>query len=312
MKKKYHLIKWIKITKPKSKGRLGIKDLRRMNISLLCKWWWKVENGEGIWQEIVRRKYLKKAMIRMLTKNPKNSPVWNDLLKVRHIYLKGRMMRVGNGKSTSFCHDKWCGLVPLADKFRELYQINVEKKCSVEEMKRKNWRPSFRRWLHEDLQNQYRRLPDIVFRYRLNSDKDYARWDSEKSGIFSVNSTYKHLCRHEYGLNFSRIWKAKLPLKTKIFMWLVIQNSIITKDNLGKQKWKGNKSCTFCSKNESVQHLFFECSRAKCVWSLLAHSLGSVCRPNSLEQYWTWVQNILPQDPSMRTVGLAAVVWAIW
>jgi hypothetical protein len=95
-------------------------------------------------------------------------------------------------------------------------------------------------------------------------------------------------------------------------MWLVIQNSIITKDNLGKQKWKGNKSCTFCSKNESVQHLFFECSRAKCVWSLLAHSLGSVCRPNSLAQYWTWVQNILPQDPSMRTVGLAAVVWAIW
>jgi hypothetical protein len=179
-------------------------------------------------------------------------------------------------------------------------------------MKRKNWRPSFRRWLHEDLQNQYRRLLDIVFRYSLNSDKDYARWDWEKSGIFSVKSTYKHLCRHDYGLNFSRIWKAKLPLKIKIFMWLVIQNSILTKDNLGKRKWKGNKSCAFCSENESVQHLFFECSTAKYVWSLLAHSLGAVCRPNSLEQYWTWVQNILPQAPSMHTVGLATVVWAIW
>jgi len=41
-------------------------------------------------------------------------------------------------------------------------------------------------------------------------------------------------------------------------------------------------------------------------------SLGVVCRPNSLEQYWTWVQNILPQAPSMHTVSLAAVVWAIW
>jgi mannosylglycoprotein endo-beta-mannosidase len=57
IKKKYHLVKWMMIIRPKKKGGLRIKDLRRMNLSLLCKWWWKVENGEGMWQEIVRRKY---------------------------------------------------------------------------------------------------------------------------------------------------------------------------------------------------------------------------------------------------------------
>jgi hypothetical protein len=95
-------------------------------------------------------------------------------------------------------------------------------------------------------------------------------------------------------------------------MWLALQNVILSKDNLVKQKWKGNKSCAFCSENESVQHLFFECSMAKYVWSILAHSLGSACRPNSIEQYWTWVQKILPQAPSMHSVGLAAVIWVIW
>jgi hypothetical protein len=60
MKKKYHLVKWVKITKPKSKGGLGIKDLRRMNISLLCKWWWKAETGSGVWQDIIRKKIYKK------------------------------------------------------------------------------------------------------------------------------------------------------------------------------------------------------------------------------------------------------------
>jgi hypothetical protein len=30
-------------------------------------------------------------------------------------------------------------------------------------MKLKNWRLSFRRWLHEDLQSQYRRLHDMLF-----------------------------------------------------------------------------------------------------------------------------------------------------
>ena len=44
------------------------------------------------------KKYLRKGIIAQLKKNNKNSPVWNDLLKVRHIYLKGRSMVVGNGK----------------------------------------------------------------------------------------------------------------------------------------------------------------------------------------------------------------------
>ena len=57
-KKKYHLIKWIKICKSKNKGGLGIKDLRVMNMSLLAKWWWKLEQEQGLWQELIHKKYL--------------------------------------------------------------------------------------------------------------------------------------------------------------------------------------------------------------------------------------------------------------
>jgi len=60
-------------------------------------------------------------------------------------------MVVGNGKATSFWHDKWCGQVTLADKFPQLYIISEERDCSVETMKQKNWRLTFRRLLHEDL-----------------------------------------------------------------------------------------------------------------------------------------------------------------
>ena len=49
-KKKYHLVKWEIICKSKKQGGLGIKDLRRMNISLLCKWWWKLDREDGLWQ----------------------------------------------------------------------------------------------------------------------------------------------------------------------------------------------------------------------------------------------------------------------
>ena len=51
-KKKYHLVRWEVICKSKMKGGLGIKDLRKLNISLMCKWWWRLEKEEGLWQEI--------------------------------------------------------------------------------------------------------------------------------------------------------------------------------------------------------------------------------------------------------------------
>jgi hypothetical protein len=95
---KYHLVKWVKICKSKNKGGLGIKDLRKMNLGLLCKWWWKLEREEGLWQEIVKSKYLHNKSIVSVTHKQTDSPIWYDLLKVRDIYLQGRGIRFKNGE----------------------------------------------------------------------------------------------------------------------------------------------------------------------------------------------------------------------
>jgi hypothetical protein len=52
-----------------------------MNISLLCKWWWKLEKEEGLWQEII--KYLKHKSIHDVCHKLNDSPMWFDLLKVK-------------------------------------------------------------------------------------------------------------------------------------------------------------------------------------------------------------------------------------
>jgi hypothetical protein len=60
-KNKYRLIRWQIICKSKKKGGLGVKDIRKTNISLLCKckWRWKLETERGLWQEIIKlAKYL--------------------------------------------------------------------------------------------------------------------------------------------------------------------------------------------------------------------------------------------------------------
>jgi len=76
-----------------------------MNISLLCKWWWKLENEDGLWQNIVRAKYMKGGrVIGAIKHRLDDSPVWSDLLKIRHIiyiyiYMSNRKVSVKNGLS---------------------------------------------------------------------------------------------------------------------------------------------------------------------------------------------------------------------
>jgi hypothetical protein len=86
-----------------------------MNVSLLCKWWWKIENEEGLWQEVVRKKYKIKGGIVQLRTKQSNSSLWNDLLKIKDLYLKGRVMKIGNGRDTDFWRDSWCDSIPLKD-----------------------------------------------------------------------------------------------------------------------------------------------------------------------------------------------------
>lgn len=122
-----------------------------------------------------------------------------------------------------------------------------------------------------------------VYSCGLNKEKDRAGWGWKKSGSFYVKSTYRHLCRDDTKVNCKVLWKAKLPLKIKIFMWPTVHNAILTEDNLRKRKWQGPDSCVFCLGKKIVEHLFFHCTMARYLWSLIVHTLGMICRQNSFE-----------------------------
>jgi hypothetical protein len=87
-----------KFVKTTRKGGLGIKDIRKINISLLCKWWWRLDNEQGLWQDIIKFKYLRGKSICTVTHRQTDSPIWADLLKIREVYLQGRKLNVKNGE----------------------------------------------------------------------------------------------------------------------------------------------------------------------------------------------------------------------
>jgi hypothetical protein len=134
LKRKYHLVKWDKVCRPKKKGGLGIKDLRKLNLSLLCKWSWVLVIQEGIWLDLVRLKYINQKPLYLVPNRKNDSPVWSDLLKVRHIYLKRRTFRVNNGKLVSFWLGIWLDDIPMCQSYPVLYELCLNQTSSVYEV----------------------------------------------------------------------------------------------------------------------------------------------------------------------------------
>ena len=67
-KRKYRLSKWDILCRPKEQGGLGIMDLKVRNKFFLSKWLFKLTNEDGIWQQILRNKYLKSKTLTQVEK----------------------------------------------------------------------------------------------------------------------------------------------------------------------------------------------------------------------------------------------------
>jgi hypothetical protein len=106
-----------------------------MNISLLCKWWWKFENGDGLWQDIIKFKYLKNASICIVSHMQNDSPIWSDLLKIGDIYLQGSKIEVKNGKKTLFWRDTWLYEKPLNILYPNLFKLCEQPDISLYSIK---------------------------------------------------------------------------------------------------------------------------------------------------------------------------------
>jgi hypothetical protein len=76
-------MKWKWICKPKSKGGPSVKDLIKFNISLMCKWWWKLEHNSGPLQDFISLKYLKGSGVYYTKHRPGDSPLWAYMLQLK-------------------------------------------------------------------------------------------------------------------------------------------------------------------------------------------------------------------------------------
>jgi hypothetical protein len=145
----------------------------------------------------------------------------------------------------------------------------------------------------------------------LTTDQDVFVWNLTASGNFSVKSMYLDYMNGHTKYLKKYIWKLKVPLKIKILMWSLHIKVILTKDNLIKQNWQCETTCVFCEKEESIQHLFFECHIAKLIWRLIHLTFDSSPPMNVTNLFGNWLNNFDKKDVEQIRVGVCAIVWAL-
>jgi hypothetical protein len=65
----------------------------------------------------------------------------------------------------------------------------------------------------------------------LSNEPDMLSWKLTGTGVFTVKSMY--LALQNYGVvPYKFMWKIKIPMRVKTFLWLILKKSILTRDVL--------------------------------------------------------------------------------
>jgi len=150
----------------------------------------------------------------------------------------------------------------------------------------------------------------------LTGEKDSLLWSWDtKEGQVNAKLAYKVQMLEGRGEEskfwYSEMWEWQLPLKVKLCNWLLLEERILTWDNLTKRGFQGPSLCVLCKESEeALLHLFGECRFIKNIWYILSKELKLVNKwqggqfENSLHN-WTKRKENWNQIPCF-------ISWEVW
>jgi rubrerythrin len=148
----------------------------------------------------------------------------------------------------------------------------------------------------------------------IQEGRDGIRWCLEKSGQYTTRSMYRFLVhRGVLNMHMQRVWKARLPMKLKVFMWQVFQDKLQKGEGgLKKPKWKGDGNCMVCGVTETRDHILFVCPIAKFTSSCFREASGWV---KSLRGFQNCLDGWFPLgcvDYKLKIFVLGVALWVLW
>jgi hypothetical protein len=212
---------------------------------------------------------------------------------------------VGDGKFTSFWHDKWHQLGVLSLEFEALFAHCTRQNASVHSVVRNglSLRPRLSAAAALELQHVSQILASLTL--QNIADERVMAWGRE--GPFSSRAAYKMLAPvGTLDVSACIAWGSSLPTKLKVFSYLMSIDRLSTRGNLFYKNCAPTAVCASCPCEETSRHLFFDCVHAAGLWRTLG-----VLIPAGAVDIWNlhapFQVSLLPWRASV-----AVILWNIW
>ena len=223
-----HRLSWEKLTKRKSQGGMGFKDLKVFNQALLARQAWRlIAHPDSLCARVLKAKYYHGADLLDTAFIHNASPGWQGIMHGLELLKKGCIWRICNGNSVRIWRDNW---IPRGNMKINMNPTRSRTRWVADLIDQEShaWKEDYimRIFTREDANDILSiRLPNY-------DDEDYIAWQPEKNGIFSVRSAYR-LAMDEKGSGvigsshntqgdrsiWNNIWKTNVPQKVRIFTW---------------------------------------------------------------------------------------------
>jgi len=137
-------VNWRKVCQPRSKGGLGARDVKMVNLSLLAKWkWCLLQKNQPLWKRVLVDKY--GDHVGGFTPGegvrwPRFTSLWwRNLMSLEvdggiNWFTNTVRKKLGNGSNTRFWKDRWVGEMPLLQLFPRLFSISNQKEAKVRKL----------------------------------------------------------------------------------------------------------------------------------------------------------------------------------
>jgi transcription elongation factor Elf1 len=108
------------------------------------------------------------------------------------------------------------------------------------------------------------------------------------------------------------IWKAKLPLKVKIFLWKVCNDKIQSTEQLKAKNWNGPLECKLCGEVESTSHIFLECAVAMFSWRVVSDAVGWGSPPSNMMDLHSKLVEGSNIENNYFVFLFGCLAWGLW
>ena len=150
----------------------------------------------------------------------------------------GVCQKVGNDKKIHFWEDHWFGSSSLAIQFWDLYIINNEQNKTIDEVwDGTNLKLTFRRTVTETMFQKWLELCGVAESITCTDEADMMIQNLNSKEVYSAQALYAVISfRGVRPVYPPAIWDTKVPSRIHVFLWLLANNKLLTRDNLSKRR----------------------------------------------------------------------------